>query len=153
MPGELFGWGTFLEPEHLLAILIRPLFWVFGTLLTVLAVRRLLIPGCRPLVRINFGGIHDIRLSTVQLRWSLITQARRPPGFLKYLLRGVVLQLHPDYEPAGSETLWSRLFHFTCRLRGKHILFVECGSLDQKPDTVLAAIQSHLQSRRKMGLR
>ncbi|MBF0416869.1 MAG: hypothetical protein HQL86_01285 [Magnetococcales bacterium] len=151
--GELLGWGSFLEPSHMLAWVLRPVFWVFGSILIILVVRRLLIPGCRPLVRINFGGIHDIRMTHVPLRWSFIVGASRPPGLMKYLLRGVVLALHPDYESSGDETLWSRLFHTTCRLRGKHVLFIECGTLDCGPDETLAVIQTHLRARQEMVIK
>ncbi|MBF0165060.1 MAG: hypothetical protein HQM01_11260 [Magnetococcales bacterium] len=147
------GWGSLLEPSHWLAGVLRPFFLVFGGLLIVLAVRRLLIPGCRAVVRINFGGIHDIRLMVAPLRWSFIVEARQPPGMLKYLLRGVVLGLHPDYEPAGNETIWAQVFHVTCRLRGKHILFVECGTLDHGPEETLAVIRTHLRARQEVPVK
>ncbi|GAB0058648.1 hypothetical protein SIID45300_03001 [Candidatus Magnetaquicoccaceae bacterium FCR-1] len=151
--GELMGWGTLLEPPQLLAGVLRPFFWGAGTIVTFLAVRRLLVPGCRALVRINFGGIHDIRLMVAPLRWSFIVEAYQPPGILKYLLRGVVLGLHPDYEPAGNETIWARVFHVTCRLRGKHILFVECGTLDRGPEETLAVIRTHLRARQELPVK
>ncbi|MBF0272744.1 MAG: hypothetical protein HQL98_11860 [Magnetococcales bacterium] len=151
--GDLMGWGTFFSEDGFGAVLLRPLLLAIGTVLVLAAVRRLLTPGCKPLLRINFGGITDMRLVNAPIRWSFIVDAQRPPGILRYLLPGVVLKLHADYEPAGVETIWSGLLHLTCRLRGKHVLFLECGTLDHSPEETLTAIQSHLRARHKMGVR
>ncbi|MBF0213455.1 MAG: hypothetical protein HQM00_07820 [Magnetococcales bacterium] len=146
---DRMGWSSFFTPDGWAVTLLRPCMLVFGGVLIVLAARRLLVPGCRTLVRVNFGGITDIRLVTSPIRWSFIVEARRPPGVLFYLLPGVVLQLHEDFEPGGVETFWSRLLHMTCRLRGKHILFLASGTLDHSADQLLEAINSHLRARHK----
>ncbi|MBF0192578.1 MAG: hypothetical protein HQL99_15790 [Magnetococcales bacterium] len=151
--GDWMGWGDFFSEEGWTGVLLRPLLLVIGTILALAAARRLLTPGCKPLLRINFGGITDVRLVNAPIRWSFIVDAQRPPGMLRYLLPGVVLKLHADYEPAGVETLWSGMLHLTCRLRGKHVLFLECGTLDHSPEVTLKAIQSHLRARQKRGAR
>lgn len=147
------GWLEWLSGVGFFANLIRPLLMAIGFVLVVRAGRRLLTPGCRPLLRINFGGVTDIRLLSAPIRWSGIVEARRPPGVLRYLLPGVVLQLHEDYETMGVETLWSRLIHLPCRMRGKHILFLECGTLDHTTEETLEAIRSHLRARIRTAVR
>ncbi|MBF0628271.1 MAG: hypothetical protein HQL91_08615 [Magnetococcales bacterium] len=148
---DLMEWSDFFLGSGLLGHLLMPLFLAGGALLVLRAGRRLLTPGCRPLLRVNFGGVTDIRLLSAPIRWSAIVDAHRPRGVLRYLLPGVVMQLHEDYESAGVETLWSRLIHLPCRLRGEHVLFLECGTLDHTTEQALAAIHSHLRARHKSG--
>ncbi|MBF0614485.1 MAG: hypothetical protein G8237_05945 [Magnetococcales bacterium] len=151
--GDWLGWSMVFSGLGVLAVVMQPLALVIGSVLVVRAGRRLLTPGCRPLLRINFGGVTDVRLLSAPIRWSGIVDARRPAGVVRYLLPGVVLQLHEEYETMGVETMWSRLIHLPCRLRGKHILFLECGTLDHTTDQALEAIRSHLRARVKTAAR
>ncbi|MBF0340749.1 MAG: hypothetical protein HQL95_07260 [Magnetococcales bacterium] len=147
---DLMGWYLLFAPEGVAVSLLRPVMLVLGPLLILLAARRLLIPGCRPLLKINFGGVHDLRLLTGPLRWSAIVAAHRPRGLLGRLLPGVVLELQADYDPAGVETFWSRLLHLPLRLRGSSLLFLECATLDHGPEAILGSIQSHLRARSRV---
>ncbi|MEO5333907.1 MAG: hypothetical protein H7839_17985 [Magnetococcus sp. YQC-5] len=144
---DLIGFELFFQKDGLGDLLLRPLLLGVGGLLVFLCARRLLVPGCKPLLRINFGGVTDVRLTTVPIRWSLIVHARRPNGIWFYLLHGVILELVEGYESTGVETLWSRLIHLPVRLQGSHMLFLECGSLDMSADQALKAIHSHLHAR------
>ncbi|MBF0427557.1 MAG: hypothetical protein HQL94_01430 [Magnetococcales bacterium] len=147
--GDLMGWGSFFSEDGLGVMIVRPLFLGLGAILTVLSAQRLLIPGCKPLLRINFGGITDIRLVTAPIRWGYIVEVRRPSGFWHYLLPGLILQLDAEYHAEGLETIWSRLIHLPSRLRGENLLFVECATLDHSPEQTLLAIRSHLRKRQR----
>lgn len=150
---DLFGWGTIFQAGGWGALVVRPFLLVFGVILVVLSGQRLLIPGCKSLLRINFGGVTDIRLVKSPIRWSLIENVRRPYGIWFYLLPGVILEMKRDYRATGLETIWSRLIHWPSRLRGGHVLFLECGTLDQSAEQTLMAIRSHLQARPSSGRR
>ncbi len=145
--GDLLGFGSFFHPDGIGAHLVRPVMLVVGGILVFLSAQRLLIPGCRPLVRINFGGITDVRLVTAPVRWQCVEEARRPDGVWRWLLPGVILEMSEEHYSPGMETRWSRLIHLPARLLGRQVLFLECGTLDQSVDEVLAAIQSHLRAR------
>ncbi|MBF0126072.1 MAG: hypothetical protein HQM02_02570 [Magnetococcales bacterium] len=143
---DLLEWSLFFQPDGWVGVVSRPLLLIIGGVLISLCGQRLLIPGCKPLLRINFGGVTDIRLLTAPLRWSFIVDAYRPRGIWYYLLPGVVLELS-DGGRTGLETFWSRLIHLPCRLLGRNLLFLECGTLDHPTREILEAVRSHVRSR------
>ncbi len=148
---DWLGWAEFFQPNSFGSFIVRPFLLIFGIILIFKTVHRLLTPGCRPVIRINFGGVTDVRLVTAPIRWSFIVNAYRPKGVWHYLLPGVILEMDSRYHSTGLETIWSYCVHFHARSKGRRLLFLECGTLDQNAEQLLMSIQSHLRERERSG--
>ncbi|MBF0108874.1 MAG: hypothetical protein HQL76_06850 [Magnetococcales bacterium] len=100
-----------------------------GVLFVFLAIRRLLRPGCRMILRINHGGVTDFRLSEQAVPWEAIVAVEYPRGWLGSILPAVVLVLEDGTFPP-DRTLWCRALHALLSpvFPGRMILL--CATLD-----------------------
>ncbi|MBF0174476.1 MAG: hypothetical protein HQL83_13720 [Magnetococcales bacterium] len=119
-----------------------------GMFFAFLAVRRLLRPGCKMILRINHGGITDFRLSDQVVPWTDVVGVRRTRGWLGVVLPAVVVTLTHPHLPTGR-TMWCRILHASWSFMFPRHMILLCATLDVGCGEIHQAIELHLGHLRK----
>jgi hypothetical protein len=141
------GWGDFFDAGVLISIFQLPM-TIVGILLFWICVRRLLLPGCRIILRINHGGLTDFRLCDNPFEWQDVYNVSKLPGSLGEWLPIILLDVDPTRLAQHNKSLWYRILHLTLQRKNNNQLIILCGSLDNTSDKILTTIQAHLSHKK-----
>ncbi len=114
-----------------------------GIACTVVAVRRLLRPGCKMILRINHGGVTDFRLSEHAVPWQDIVGVEITRGWIGLLLPAVILVLSPGQTLPRSGTTWCRVLHVLLSFLYRERLLILCATIDIGRHEIHRAILHH----------
>ncbi|MBF0195132.1 MAG: hypothetical protein HQL71_11285 [Magnetococcales bacterium] len=150
IPGisHYMGWGDFFNADGALISTVRLPMTIIGLLLFLNCVRRLLLPGCRILLRINHGGLTDFRLCNTPFEWKDINSATRLPGSIGGRLPIIMLDIEPARLAQHKKSLWYSILHFTLQRKNNNHLIVLCDSLDSPTSKIFTTIQAHLSHKK-----
>jgi hypothetical protein len=141
------GWGDFFAAGLLISIFQLPM-TIVGIILFWICFRRLLLPGCRIILRINHGGLTDFRLCDNPFEWQDIHNVTRLPGSLGEWLPIILLDIEPTRLAQCKHGIWYRFLHFTMQLKKSPRLIIVCGSLDTPTSKIFSTIQAHLSHKK-----
>ncbi|MBF0384116.1 MAG: hypothetical protein HQL69_24140 [Magnetococcales bacterium] len=149
VPGisHYMGWGDFFTPGVVISYLRLPM-TIAGILLFWICIRRLLLPGCRIILRINHGGLTDFRRCDKPIEWQDIYNVTRLPGTLGELLPIIVLDVEANRLAKCNKDIWYRFIYFTTLRKPSNLLIIPCGSLDNPTSKILTTIQAHLSHKK-----
>ncbi|HIJ83845.1 MAG: hypothetical protein HW380_874 [Magnetococcales bacterium] len=114
-----------------------------GFLFIILAIRRLLRPGCKMILRINHGGVTDFRLGDHAVPWQNIVGVERIEGWMGLLLPAVLLRVVPHRDLPKNMTAWCKILHFSLSFLFPERLIVLCATLDVSCRDIHRVILSH----------
>ncbi|MBF0421775.1 MAG: hypothetical protein HQL73_02160 [Magnetococcales bacterium] len=120
-----------------------------GVFLVIVAIRRLLRPGCKMLLRVNHGGVTDFRLSERAVPWGDIVGVTMTRGWVGLLLPAVVLELVPGQGLPAERTLWCRFLHAFLSPLFPDRLLILCATLDIDPHEIHRVVLHHVHHHRK----
>lgn len=119
-----------------------------GILGCMVAVRRLLRPGCKMILRINHGGVTDFRLSDRVIPWQDIVGVEITRGWIGLLMPAVVLVLSPNHTLPREGTTWCRMLHAALSFLYPERLLILCATLDIGRHEIHRAVLHHFYHQR-----
>lgn len=117
-----------------------------GIFFVTSAIRRLLRPGCKIILRINHGGVTDFRFGQQPVVWESITGVEKTTGWLGLVLPAVILHLVPDHNIHRGKTAWYKILHTLLSFVFPESLIVLCATLDVSPEEIYHTLSLHHQS-------